>query len=183
MNKKLEVDLRPKEKPPPKEIKPKIRQKRVVTTTDGWATRATDTNSPDIQYEIVQHIRGNSVPEFREPIKTLILQQITQKIGGYKSQDMEKELFLEAEFVDMEKVLDLMIESENQCFYCKNRVHILYEYVREPNQWTLERIDNKAGHNKTNVVIACLNCNLHRRTMYHERYVFTKQLNIVKREN
>jgi RNase P subunit RPR2 len=83
----------------------------------------------------------------------------------------------------MEKVLDLMIESENRCFYCKNRVHILYEYVREPNQWTLERIDNKSGHNKTNVVIACLNCNLHRRTMYHERYVFTKQLNIVKREN
>jgi hypothetical protein len=26
-----------------------------------------------------------------------------------------------------------------------------------------------------------LTCNLRRRTMYHERYVFTKQLNVVKK--
>jgi hypothetical protein len=44
----------------------------------------------------------------------------------------------------------------------------------------VERIDNSIGHNRTNIVIACLDCNLHRRTMYYERYVFTKQLNIVK---
>jgi hypothetical protein len=48
-------------------------------------------------------------------------------------------------------------------------------------QWTLERIDNDLGHNKNNVEIACLNCNLRRRTMYHERYLFTKELNIIKK--
>jgi hypothetical protein len=30
------------------------------------------------------------------------------------------------------------------------------------------------------VEIACLNCNLRRRTMYHERYVFTKQMGTVR---
>jgi hypothetical protein len=57
---------------------------------------------------------------------------------------------------------------------------ILYEHVREPKQWSLERIDNDYGHNKNNVEIACLSCNLRRKTMYHERFIFTKQLNIVK---
>ena len=60
-------------------------------------------------------------------------------------------------------------------------VEILYEKVREPKQWTLDRIDNRYGHNKENVLIACLDCNVRRKTMYHERYAFTKQLNIVKK--
>jgi hypothetical protein len=67
-----------------------------------------------------------------------------------------------------------------ECYYCRKKVKILYEYVREEDQWTLERIDNKRGHNNDNVEIACLSCNLRRRTMYHERYVFTKQMNIIK---
>jgi hypothetical protein len=75
-----------------------------------------------------------------------------------------------------------MIESKNQCYYCKEDVQVLYENVREPKQWTLDRINNKMGHNHGNLLIACLNCNLRRRTMHTERYVFTKQLNIVKRE-
>ena len=54
-------------------------------------------------------------------------------------------------------------------------------YCYKNKQWTLERIDNGMGHNKDNVEIACLLCNLRRRTMYHERYVFTKQMmNVVK---
>jgi hypothetical protein len=68
-----------------------------------------------------------------------------------------------------------------KCYYCKESVVLLYEYVRDPKQWTLERIDNSRGHNKDNVEIACLQCNLRRRCMYHERYLFTKQMNIVKR--
>ena len=74
------------------------------------------------------------------------------------------------------------MDCKNKCYYCKENVNVLYEIVREPKQWTLERLDNSFGHNHDNVVIACLNCNVRRRTMYHERYVFTKQLNIVKKD-
>jgi hypothetical protein len=58
---------------------------------------------------------------------------------------------------------------------------LFYENVREPKQWSLERIDNKEGHNYGNVEIACLSCNIGRRTMYQDRFIFTKQLSIIKK--
>jgi len=95
---------------------------------------------------------------------------------------MHKNLYSELDFVTIEHVLQSMLKCENKCFYCKKMVYVLYENVREPLQWTLERIDNDFGHNTDNVEIACLNCNLRRRTMYHERYLFTKELNIIKQD-
>ena len=89
-------------------------------------------------------------------------------------------MFSNENFIKLEKVIDLLCECEMKCFYCKNLVYVLYDNVREPRQWTLERIDNKFGHNMDNVVISCLSCNLKRRCIYHERFLFTKQLNIIK---
>jgi hypothetical protein len=67
------------------------------------------------------------------------------------------------------------------CFYCKEPAQLVYETVRDPKQWSLERIDNSFGHNAGNVEIACLACNVRRRTIYHERYLATKQMaHIVK---
>jgi len=109
-----------------------------------------------------------------------IRRQINYKINSYKGQDVKKGLLLESDFVNYEYVLNLLIEKQLKCFYCLEDVLLLYNYVRENKQWTLERIDNKIGHNRGNVEIACLLCNLRRRTMYHERYVFTKQLCVVK---
>ena len=160
-----------------KEIVPKVPKKRVVTSTNKW-TQPTD---PENQLQYIQQIIDKKVTDEKEC--NLILQQLGQKIGGYKAQDIHKKLYSEAEFVDVEWTLDLMKKCNNHCFYCKKTVHVLYENVREPLQWTLERIDNDFGHNKNNVEIACLNCNLRRRTMYHERYLFTKELSIVKKQD
>ena len=33
---------------------------------------------------------------------------------------------------------------------------ILYENVREPKQWSVDRINNDLGHNIDNFVLACL---------------------------
>jgi hypothetical protein len=154
----------------------KIPKKRVITTTDKWSNSETN---PEKQFQYIEQIIEKKIQDKKEC--DLILQQITQKIGGYKAQDVNKNLYSEQDFVDIDKVLSLMKKCENKCFYCKKMVHVLYENVREPLQWTLERIDNDFGHNKNNVEIACLNCNLHRRTMYHERYLFTKELNIIKK--
>jgi hypothetical protein len=106
--------------------------------------------------------------------------QVCAKISGYKSQDIKKGLFDESKFVCFDDVIKLMTSSKMQCFYCKKPSLLFYEYVRDRCQWTLERIDNSRGHNIDNVEIACLDCNLRRRTMYHERYLFTKQIGIVK---
>ena len=83
------------------------------------------------------------------------------------------------EFIDISFVISKLIECPT-CYYCKDNVQLIYEFVREPKQWTLDRIDNSHGHNRNNVEISCLRCNLRRRIMHHERFVFTKQLVIKK---
>jgi hypothetical protein len=156
---------------------PKIPKKRVITTTQNWKF-STDQLNPQKQLEYVKQIIDQNIVD-ENPCK-FIKQQIQQKLGGYKAQDLKKEKYDEIRFIKHEQVLQLMIEVENQCYYCKEAVHVLYENVREPKQWTLERLDNEHGHNDGNVVIACLACNLRRRTMHPERYLFTKQLTISK---
>lgn len=111
-----------------------------------------------------------------------ILKQIQSKINGYKNQDKKKKIFSSDKFVDIDFILQLLKENEFKCYYCKNNVKVLYKLVRESTQWSIERINNEFGHNKDNVTIACLDCNLKRKTMYHERFKFTKQLNIVKND-
>ena len=160
-----------------------------------------------IIYEMVSMISSDCSGEPTNPTHKIIRQQIQQKIYGYKSQDSLKKWTAEGEHndldydntsslnsaaissyegdekqipIDVDTVLLKMAECESRCFYCKRIVHVLYEFVREPRQWTLERLDNHFGHTRNNVVIACLQCNLRRRTMYHERYLFTKELSIKK---
>jgi hypothetical protein len=154
----------------------KIIKKRIITQTDKWITQLSNSE----QYECVQRLQKTKQQE--DKASKLILQQIQQKISGYRGQDIEKDILDEAQLINTQQVLDLMVKTENICYYCKKQVAVLYENVREPTQWTLDRIDNKHGHNHNNVLLACLNCNLRRRTMHTERYVFTKQLNIVKHD-
>jgi hypothetical protein len=163
----------------------KIPHKRVITTTSQW--KVTDPVELTTAYQlsairdIISAETAQDPPLSSPPLThKFIRQQIHQKLYGYKSQDLVKNKFQKSEFVDVETVLHKMLECENLCFYCKHPVQVLYEYVREPTQWTLERLDNERGHTCDNVVIACLHCNLRRRTMYHERYLFTKELSIKK---
>ena len=59
---------------------------------------------------------------------------------------------------------------------------ILYKNVRDKKQWSVDRIDNNLGHNIDNIVLACLDCNLKRRCKTSDKFLFTKQLNIIKQE-
>jgi hypothetical protein len=178
--KKLIVSFEPKTKEKKeKTVKTqKEKQKRQVTTTPQWTF-----NENDLEYEnqmkLIKEIQENKIVN-REPCN-FIVRQINNKIYGYRTQDIDKKILCEEKLIDLQNVLNLMIKCDNKCFYCKENVNVLYEYVREPKQWTLERLDNNFGHNNDNVVIACLSCNLRRKTMHYERYVFTKQLNIIKK--
>ena len=121
--------------------------------------------------------------EMRNGVKDVcreMRRQIQNKVSSYKMQDIQKQKYDDNKFVNLNFVIGLLHEKEMKCFYCRESVYLFYNFVRENKQWTLERIDNSMGHNTDNVEIACLLCNLRRRTMFHERYVFTKQMNIVK---
>jgi hypothetical protein len=152
------------------------RKNRVITQTKKWEVMQLYLDKND-QYRVLTEIDNN----MKSPECVYMLQEINRKINGYKCQDIEKHLYNPDVFVDTEYVVKLLIQSKLECYYCKEYMHVLYAEVRNPKQWSIERIDNTYGHNKNNVEIACLHCNLTRKTMYHERFLFTKQLgNIVK---
>ena len=158
-------------------ITKKESKKRAITKTNSWQITEEELQ-PDAQLMYIrQLVDGANVDT--NPCQT-ILKHITKKIAGYKSQDIKKELYEEEKLVDVPYVLKTLENAENICYYCKETVKVLYENVREPLQWSLDRIDNSIGHNKENVVIACLQCNVGRKTMHQGRYEFTKQLVITK---
>lgn len=175
---------------------------RKITTTKKWKTEEKDflfENQIQILQDIIETLSTPpssteffaSIPsttpscfqniEKEKDIHNLFKNEIQNKINSYRSQDIQKKKYQESLFVDFPFVIHLLKESNLDCFYCKKKVQIIYENVREPFQWSLERIDNEMGHNKDNVKIACLSCNLRRRTMYHERFIFTKQMCNIKK--
>jgi hypothetical protein len=153
------------------------KNKRVITQSKGWTFNESDYQN-EKQLDYLKTLITENTPNQQQ---RFILQQINNKLSGYKSQDVIKKIYNESAFIKIDTVIQLLIESCLHCFYCKNDIKVLYEVVRDTDQWTLDRIDNSLGHNTGNVFIACLSCNLRRKTMYHERYVFTKTCtNVVK---
>ena len=186
-----------------REIKSKEKQKRVITKEKRWIFNQSDyekENQKQLLNSIYEcslllntEIIDNNVFEnaiettfenkytelHKRPIEKrerIVFQELHKKIYGYKRQDIEKNILCIEKFITFPFVLEKLIQSKCMCFYCYEDVQILYENVREPMQWTLDRIDNSFGHNMDNVEIACLNCNLRRRTIYYQRYLLTKQL-------
>ena len=112
--------------------------------------------------------------------KKALMQLLTKKLLGYKQQDVKKEIFSEFHFITRENVIEKLVESRMKCVYCRESMLFIYDTIREYRQWTLDRIDNEMGHNGDNVVISCLGCNLARRNTNMEKFLFTKQLRILK---
>ena len=113
-------------------------------------------------------------------LKIILLREINNKLNGYKIQDIKRTLYDKNEFIKFADIIDLIVSSDLICCYCKKEIFLLYKNVRDKFQWTLDRIDNSIGHIKPNVVVSCLNCNLSRGVINHKKFVFTKDLNIVK---
>jgi len=105
---------------------------------------------------------------------------IQQKINGYRSQDIKKNRLNVETLVTYEQCIEKMVISKLTCFYCTKKMRICYENVRDPLQWTLDRINNNIGHSDDNVCICCLKCNLQRRVKNSNDFKFTKQMKLVK---
>jgi hypothetical protein len=104
---------------------------------------------------------------------------ILKKLRGYKAQDDKFNIYSDYYFIKPEQVLQKLTECDYTCYYCKQRVKTEYT-CRDKGQWTLDRIDNTMGHNTSNVLISCLQCNLKRRNRPVHKFLFTKQLVIQK---
>jgi len=171
-----------------KASQPQIQPKklRCITNTNSWKTQFDEHDfTVEKQLEMLNCLLLSHMDTDTTTIATtitispkikLMASQIKRKLDGYRNQDIEKNKFDPIAFVDLSFVVDQLVKSNLQCFYCKQQVSVLYHTVRDPKQWTLERVYNNQGHNKKNIEIACLSCNIKRRTMYHEKYRFTKQI-------
>jgi RNase P subunit RPR2 len=105
--------------------------------------------------------------------------EIKAKLDGYARQDDIHGHDLNA-IISLDATVEMLLISKLRCTYCRECCELIYRDVMAPRQWTLDRVDNDQGHDGENVVLACLACNLQRRTMDAERFKFGKQLRVVK---
>ena len=143
-------------------------------------------NQEEYQYEnqikIIKDILNKNY-NYSDDVSKIMLQQISKKIYGYKQQDTIKKIFNELNFINIQSIINKMIECELKCYYCCKEMLVLYDISREMNQWSVDRIDNDKGHNLDNYYLACLECNLKRRRRNDAKFLFTKQLKLVKKDN
>jgi hypothetical protein len=157
---------------------PKLPRKKVASQTDNWIAVATSHSTQESQLKLLAELQSSAQSESESAI--VLIAHLKAKQSGYRSQDTAKDFYDPARFIQMPDLIHLLVASNLSCFYCRKWTTLFYENVRDPRQWSLERISNAEGHNRDNVVIACLECNMRRRTMYYERYLATKQLRVNK---
>ena len=140
-------------------------------------------NSIDIEYNMTEQKSFLNMIYLNEDFteKKELDKNIKKKINSYKQQDIKKKKFNEIQFIKYNNVIEKLIISKLKCYYCNTDMKLLYSKSKEPNQWTLERINNKEGHTKFNTVCACLKCNLERRTKNSKKFLFTKKMNLIKK--
>ena len=100
---------------------------------------------------------------------------IQKKLSGYKQQDIKKRRDGTSN-ISFDETIEKMIASQLTCYYCRRPVFVIYDDVRQEDQWSLERINNDIPHRCENVEIACLKCNLKRRLMCNKQFKDSKQM-------
>jgi hypothetical protein len=156
-------------------------------------------NNPLLQFNILSELYLDFEIENNKNIRTLysilkekkkensyqykiILQEINKKISGYKNQDIIKKRYNKDIFISLYKCIELLIKHKLKCNYCNKNVKIIYQYIRESYQWSLDRINNDTGHNENNCILSCLKCNLQRKRLNDKKFLFTKRMNVMLTE-
>ena len=164
-----------------KNIQKKEKEKKMRVETNTWGLDNEDLafeTQLELLRQISQPVLNNKESNNKE--KQMIVSHIKTKLSSYKQQDILKKKFSSQDFVSYIDVLTLLNDSNMKCYYCNCETYLLYEIVREMKQWSLDRINNDIGHNKNNLVICCLECNLKRRRTNKDAFFFTKNLKIQK---
>jgi hypothetical protein len=170
--KKINIKFEPEKD---NEKKPK---KREITNSIEWIETENKYTYQE-QINILNDFFNNSLQD--KNLKNIIQKEINKKISGYKNQDKLKNLYDESKFIKKKDALQLLHDSKLICYYCKDDMRLFYDTVRDNKQWSFDRLENEEGHNVNNLVVSCLSCNLSRKTLYHERFLFTKQLGTIKK--
>tara|TARA_R110001632_G_scaffold123293_1_gene236017 strand:- start:33 stop:563 length:531 start_codon:yes stop_codon:yes gene_type:complete len=93
--------------------------------------------------------------------------KIENMIYTSKSNDKKyNRIYEEADYIDYNFLLGLWETQTGLCGYelCKCEMVLTFNYEsRNPQQITIERLDNNIAHIKTNVILSCFECNVIKR--------------------
>jgi hypothetical protein len=115
------------------------------------------------------------------PLEPLIRREIRGKLSSHKSYDQTHGMDIESLSTDTDILYKLLTQKE-RCYYCHCLLHVLYQDRFDPFQWSLDRIDNSKGHTNANTILACLRCNLRRRTRESKDFYRDRNLRIEKED-
>lgn len=89
----------------------------------------------------------------------IVTKSILNKINKYKEQDKRRRRLISSDYISVDDVKKLLQKQKNKCYICSDTV-ITHNW--EPSclyQFTLDRIDDKIPHIRSNVLISCYYCN------------------------
>jgi len=100
--------------------------------------------------------------ECSNPVKKIVINMVKKS----KFTDKQNGKYDPVNFVDKCFIENMIDDCNDRCYYCEERIqYVHYDW----NLATIERLDNSLGHIKSNVVIACRDCNLQRVGNYLNR--------------
>lgn len=130
--------------------------------------------------EIKQQVSGGSGSDafvekaLHQADHLLMKKEVETKLSGYRFQDQHKKRT--GSNISFLETIDKLLASDMLCYYCNQPCHVFYERVREMSQWSLDRIDNSLCHGVDNVVVSCLQCNLHRKNRNSQKFKDAKAM-------
>jgi hypothetical protein len=139
-----------------------------------------DVDEDDHQLLITTKDKQNTEHDIQQISKKIIIQEINKKINNYKQQDLKKNIYDINYFITTIQILQKLNEICLKCFYCSCELFIVYDIIRETNQWTLDRIDNNIGHTNNNTIVSCLKCNLKRRNINKTKFENSCKITFIK---
>jgi hypothetical protein len=91
-----------------------------------------------------------------------ITQYFSFKIQNYKKQDEKaKRDFKIEDYIDEDFILKQMKKTNNKCSYCLKDLELFIDNDNNvKSDLTIDRIDNRFAHIKTNCKLSCLICNV-----------------------
>ena len=164
-------------------IERKVSKHKLVSLSDDIYTTDQSLVLDILKSHIADKSLGTSISDSSaQSISTHLLREIDTKRKAYIYQDKNHQIYDPRFSITTDRIVELLVSSELLCHYCREICQVAYKEAMCRRQWTLDRIDNNYGHNDTNVVIACLDCNLKRGTMDSERFRQGKQFTFRKVE-
>jgi len=164
-------------------IERKVPKHKLVSLSDEIYTADQSLVLDILKYNIADKSLGISISDSSaQSISTHLIREIDTKRKAYIYQDKNHKIYDPRFSITTDRIVELLVSSELLCHYCREICQVAYKEAMCRRQWTLDRIDNNYGHNDTNVVIACLDCNLKRGTMDSERFRQGKQFTFRKVE-